>query len=399
MVYDRAMVLVAVDDLLFSSKIRATAKQAGVELTFARSPEEIIGQARATKPALVIFDLNSAQDRSHQHHLGAEGGPGARRDPRDRLRLARAHRAHRGGAEGGRRPGPPRSAFAGNLAEILLSAQSPTPDHQDRTSKLRRGASRRTSCARRCGDREWLSAASRRRRLDQARRHPDDLLVQGPRRAERGVAAAASGGIGRPALVTASAGNHGRGLAFAASIARAAADRLRAGRRAARQARGDARGGRGADSLSRLRRGRGAREGTWRAGDRDCTCRPTRTPTSSRAPERSALEILEQDPGVEVIVCPVGGGGLISGTAIAAGPAVATWGVETESSSPFTQGLAAGQRRADRRVAESGGRARRQPRSGNDHFRPGPPARRRHRHGDRGGDRRRDRRSWWPRSV
>ena len=42
------------------------------------------------------------------------------------------------------------------------------------------------------------------------------------------------------------------------------------------------------------------------------------------------------------MVCPVGGGGLISGTAIAAGPAVATWGVETESSSPFTQGLAAG---------------------------------------------------------
>ena len=41
-------------------------------------------------------------------------------------------------------------------------------------------------------------------------------------------------------------------------------------------------------------------------------------------------------------MCPVGGGGLISGTAIAAGPAVATWGVETESSSPFTQGLAAG---------------------------------------------------------
>jgi threonine dehydratase len=55
-----------------------------------------------------------------------------------------------------------------------------------------------------------------------------------------------------------------------------------------------------------------------------------------------AHEILEQDPGVEVIVCPVGGGGLISGTAIGAGPAVATWGVETESSSPFTQGFAAG---------------------------------------------------------
>src|SRR4029450_11658230 len=55
------MVLCAVDDLLFSSKIRATAKQAGVELTSARSPEEILGQARARKPSLVIFDLNSGR--------------------------------------------------------------------------------------------------------------------------------------------------------------------------------------------------------------------------------------------------------------------------------------------------------------------------------------------------
>ena len=36
------MVLVAVDDLLFSSKIRATAKQAGVELAFARSRQDIL---------------------------------------------------------------------------------------------------------------------------------------------------------------------------------------------------------------------------------------------------------------------------------------------------------------------------------------------------------------------
>jgi DNA-binding NarL/FixJ family response regulator len=55
------MVLVAVDDLLFSSKIRATAKQAGVELTFARTPAEILERARALKPVLAIFDLNSAK--------------------------------------------------------------------------------------------------------------------------------------------------------------------------------------------------------------------------------------------------------------------------------------------------------------------------------------------------
>src|SRR5262249_39629325 len=55
------MVLVAVDDLLFSSKIRATAKQAGVDISFARTPPEILDQAAALKPALAIFDLNSAK--------------------------------------------------------------------------------------------------------------------------------------------------------------------------------------------------------------------------------------------------------------------------------------------------------------------------------------------------
>lgn len=55
------MVLVAVDDLLFSSKIRATAKAAGVPLAFARTPDDILQQARLAQPALVIFDLNSAK--------------------------------------------------------------------------------------------------------------------------------------------------------------------------------------------------------------------------------------------------------------------------------------------------------------------------------------------------
>ena len=53
------MILAAVDDLLFSSKIRTTAKQAGVELTFARTPTEILDQARALRPAL--RDIRSQQ--------------------------------------------------------------------------------------------------------------------------------------------------------------------------------------------------------------------------------------------------------------------------------------------------------------------------------------------------
>ena len=54
-------VLAAVDDFLFRSKIRAVAKHVGVEVQFAQTPEEILAQARALKPALVILDLNSAK--------------------------------------------------------------------------------------------------------------------------------------------------------------------------------------------------------------------------------------------------------------------------------------------------------------------------------------------------
>ena len=55
------MILVAVDDLLFSSKIRTTAKLAGIDLTFARTPADILEQARALKPDLLILDLNSTK--------------------------------------------------------------------------------------------------------------------------------------------------------------------------------------------------------------------------------------------------------------------------------------------------------------------------------------------------
>ena len=55
------MVLVAVDDLLFSSKIRATARQVGVDLVFARTPDDILSQARTLNPSLVIFEITCAR--------------------------------------------------------------------------------------------------------------------------------------------------------------------------------------------------------------------------------------------------------------------------------------------------------------------------------------------------
>jgi DNA-binding NarL/FixJ family response regulator len=123
------MVLAAVDDLLFSSKIRTTAKQAGVELTFARSPQEILEQARALKPSRVIFDLNSGKTDpiATITALKQDAALGPARV------LAFASHVHTELLASARSAGADqvlaRSAFAANLAEILLSSQSTTPDH------------------------------------------------------------------------------------------------------------------------------------------------------------------------------------------------------------------------------------------------------------------------------
>ena len=58
-----------------------------------------------------------------------------------------------------------------------------------------------------------------------------------------------------------------------------------------------------------------------------------------------AVEILEERPDVTVLVVPVGGGGLLSGVAVAAkaiNPAIQVIGVEVEASTPFTSARRAG---------------------------------------------------------
>jgi PleD family two-component response regulator len=116
------MVLVAVDDLLFSSKIRSVAKHAGVEVTFARTPPEILDQTRALKPDLVIFDLNSGK----ADPIGTIGA--LKRDPATSSVRTIGFVSHVDAAtiaaarEAGIDEVMARSAFAGQLAEILLSA-------------------------------------------------------------------------------------------------------------------------------------------------------------------------------------------------------------------------------------------------------------------------------------
>ena len=148
-------------------------------------------------------------------------------------------------------------------------------------------------------------------------------------------------GGGRPAgLVTASAGNHGRALAAAAAkvglpltvYVPASAPKLKL----------DAMKGLGARVELCADYDEAERRAQLHSAPGVVYVSPYAHPYVIEGAGTVAIEILAQDPQIEVIVCPVGGGGLASGTAIAAAGRAETWGVETEASCPFTRSLAVG---------------------------------------------------------
>jgi two-component system, NarL family, response regulator DesR len=112
-------ILAAVDDFLFRSKIRATAKHVDAEITFAQTPDEILAQARALHPSLVIIDLNSpkADPIATIAALKADAGTAGVRT------IGFASHVHADLIAAARKAGAdavmPRSAFAANLADIL----------------------------------------------------------------------------------------------------------------------------------------------------------------------------------------------------------------------------------------------------------------------------------------
>ena len=55
------MILVAVDDLMFASRISTTAKAVGAAIQFTRSVESVLAAAKSAMPSLVILDLNSTR--------------------------------------------------------------------------------------------------------------------------------------------------------------------------------------------------------------------------------------------------------------------------------------------------------------------------------------------------
>ena len=116
-------ILAAVDDFLFRSKIRAVAKHVNAQIAFAQTPDEILAQARAARPSLVIFDLNS-QKSDPIATIAALKQDAALAGIRA---IAFASHVHVDLIEAARGAGAdqvmPRSQFAANLADILASAR------------------------------------------------------------------------------------------------------------------------------------------------------------------------------------------------------------------------------------------------------------------------------------
>ncbi|HEX7085262.1 MAG TPA: threonine/serine dehydratase [Vicinamibacterales bacterium] len=156
---------------------------------------------------------------------------------------------------------------------------------------------------------------------------------------------AETSGADPPAIVTASAGNHGRAIAWAAerlglravvfTPAGAPRAKLDPIARHGAELRAEARDYEQAEAL--------ALEYARTTGARFVS--PYNDEAVIAGGGTVALEVLEDWPDVEVIAVPVGGGGLVSGIALAAArtaPAVQVIGVEAEASPAFSAARNAG---------------------------------------------------------
>ena len=148
-----------------------------------------------------------------------------------------------------------------------------------------------------------------------------------------------------PRLVTASAGNHGRALAFAARALDLpltvfiAADAPRAKIDAIRAAGAELRECRDYDEAERLAK-------DYAATGAGLFISPYSHADVIAGAGTIALELLDDLPSLDAVIVPVGGGGLLSGVAIAVkalSPSTRIVGVEVAASCPFTKSLAAGQ--------------------------------------------------------
>ena len=115
------MILAVLDDLMFSSKIKTTASQLGLTVTFARSAEGALAEMSKTPPSLVILDLNNTRTNP----LGIVAT--MKQDPALRSVPTVGYASHvqvdviKAAREAGVGEVLPRSAFTQRLADILGS--------------------------------------------------------------------------------------------------------------------------------------------------------------------------------------------------------------------------------------------------------------------------------------
>ena len=53
------MIIAAVDDMFFASKIRAVAEQLKIDIRFARNSDSVLSRAHESRPELIVVDLQS----------------------------------------------------------------------------------------------------------------------------------------------------------------------------------------------------------------------------------------------------------------------------------------------------------------------------------------------------
>jgi PleD family two-component response regulator len=117
------MIIAVLDDLMFTSKIRTTAAQLGVTVTFARSADAALGEMRKETPSLVILDLNNARTNPLAVVSSMKQDPALASIPT----VGYASHVQTGVIDAARQAGVgevmARSAFTQQLADILAGRQ------------------------------------------------------------------------------------------------------------------------------------------------------------------------------------------------------------------------------------------------------------------------------------
>jgi CheY-like chemotaxis protein len=126
------MILAVLDDLMFTSKIKAAAGRLGVPVTFARSADAALVEMRRTAPALVILDLNNPRTNA----LAIVAAMKQDSALSSVHTIGYASHVHTSVIEAARTAGVDevlaRSAFTGQLAAILARHPSDPPRSPDR---------------------------------------------------------------------------------------------------------------------------------------------------------------------------------------------------------------------------------------------------------------------------